>query len=106
MLTKRMTMASNKRAIKAAARRFYDAVESAASSLEELVSFGDEDVFEDIAEDLLEDSHDGESIIRRAWLEQVAAFTLLQAVKLDLAGGEDEEEDEDEEEVEAGEAKI
>jgi hypothetical protein len=39
-------------------------------------------------------------------LEQVAACTLLQAVKLDLAGGEDEEEDEDEEEVEAGEAKI
>lgn len=86
-------MASNKRAIKASARRFYDAVESAATALEELIAFGDEDVFEDIAEDLLEDSHDGESVIRRAWLEQVAAFALLQAVKLDLAedGGEDDD---------------
>jgi hypothetical protein len=98
-------MASNKRAIKAAARRFYDAVESAASSLEELVSFGDEDVFEDIAEDLLEDSHDGESIIRRSWLEQVAAFTLLQAVKLDLAGGDDDDDDEDPIEAEPSESK-
>ncbi|MEI6557426.1 MAG: hypothetical protein WCO00_03390 [Rhodospirillaceae bacterium] len=90
-------MASNKRAIKAAARKFYDAVESAAISLEELIAFGDEDVFEDIAEDLLEDSHDGDSVIRRSWLEQVAAFALLQAVKLDLAedGTEDEDEDED-----------
>ena len=89
-------MASNKRAIKAAARKFYDAVESAAISLEELIAFGDEDIFEDIAEDLLEDSHDGDSVIRRAWLEQVAAFALLQAVKLDLADdGEvcDDEED-------------
>ncbi len=90
-------MASNKRAIKAAARKFYDAVECAASSLEELIAFGDEDVFEDIAEDLLEDAHDGDSVIRRAWLEQVAAFALLQAVKLDLAddGEVDEDEDED-----------
>ena len=90
-------MASNKRAIKAAARKFYDAVESAAISLEELIAFGDEDIFEDIAEDLLEDSHDGDSVIRRAWLEQVAAFALLQAVKLDLADDgevcDDEEED-------------
>ena len=90
-------MASNKRAIKAAARKFYDAVECAAISLEELIAFGDEDVFEDIAEDLLEDSHDGDSVIRRSWLEQVAAFALLQAVKLDLAddGEVDEDEDED-----------
>ncbi|MEI7607967.1 MAG: hypothetical protein WCJ64_11340 [Rhodospirillaceae bacterium] len=90
-------MASNKRAIKAAARKFYDAVESAAISLEELIAFGDEDIFEDIAEDLLEDSHDGDSVIRRAWLEQVAAFALLQAVKLDLADDgevcDDDEED-------------
>ncbi|MEI8395879.1 MAG: hypothetical protein WCF85_14155 [Rhodospirillaceae bacterium] len=89
-------MASNKRAIKASARRFYDAVETAATALEELISFRDEDVFEDIAEDLLEDSHDGDTIIRRAWLEQVAAFALLQAVKLDLAEEEGEEEEEGE----------
>ena len=86
-------MASNKRAIKASARRFYDAVESAASALEELIAYRDEDVFEDIAEDLLEDSHDGDSVIRRAWLEQVAAFALLQAVKLDIAGDDGDDDD-------------
>lgn len=77
-------MPTNKRAIKAAARRFYDAVESAANGLEELIGFGDEDIFEDLAEDLLEDARDSCTPARRAWLEQVAAFALLQAVKLDL----------------------
>ena len=94
-------MASNKRAIKAAARKFYDAVEHAASSLDELIEFGDEDIFEDIAEDLLEDARDSGSPMRRAWLEQVAAFSLLQAVKLDLA----EEAEEDDEKSETAAAK-
>jgi hypothetical protein len=88
-------MASNKRAIKAAARKFYDAVEHAAASLDELMLFGDEDIFEDIAEDLLEDGRDCGSAIRQAWMEHVAAFALVQAVKLDLAEEAKENEDKD-----------
>lgn len=95
-------MPTNKRAIKAAARRFYDAVESAACGLEELIGFGDEDVFEDLAEDLLEDARDASAPARRAWLEQVAAFALLQAVKMDMAGDAKGEGDKGPERAAAG----
>ncbi len=79
------TMHTTKKVLKASAQKFHDAVEVAAEALDELISYGYEDVFEDIAEELLDEAEDADKgSARQAWLEQVAAFALLQAYKIDL----------------------
>lgn len=92
-------MNTTKKVIKASAKKFEEAVITAAKALDELVSFGYEDAFEDVAEELLDAAESApRGSVRQAWLEQVAAFALLQAYKIDLI--EDREEDEEEEESE------
>lgn len=89
-------MQTSKKVIKASAKRFQDSVAAAAELLEELVSYGYEDVFEDIAEELLDEAEDtARGSVRQAWLEQVAAFALLQAYKIDLIEEEEAEEEEE-----------
>jgi len=93
-------MAGSRKAAKAAARKFYLAIEQAADALDELIDLGDpdvvEDILEDVAEDLVDDAQEIDAEFpRRAWLEQVASFVLLQSVKVDLTGGEEEEEEDD-----------
>ncbi len=90
-------MQTTKKVLRASAKRFHDAVEDAATALEELVSYGFEDVFEDVAEELLDEAEGApRGGVRQAWLEQAAAFALLQSYKIDLIE-DDEDEDEDDE---------
>lgn len=89
-------MHTTKKVMKATAKRFRDAVDVAAEALDELISFGYEDVFEDIAEEILDDAEDApKGSARQAWLEQAAAFALLQAYKIDLTEEEADDEAED-----------
>ncbi|CAK0745509.1 hypothetical protein WCLP8_1580004 [uncultured Gammaproteobacteria bacterium] len=92
-------MSSSKKAIRIVARKFRSAIEEAAEALDELVENGDEDILEEIGEDLLVDSRDFDKCSPHfSWLESVAAFVMLQALKIDIAECEEGEEEEEEEE--------
>jgi|GEM_PF-3997620 len=89
-----MSVEGTKKVIKATARRFQEAVETAAEALEELVDFADQDIFDDLAEEFVDDASDSEKGgVRRAWLENVAAFALLYSLKIDMAEEEAFEEE-------------
>jgi formate dehydrogenase maturation protein FdhE len=91
-----MVMHSTKKVIRATAKRFQEAVEAAGESLEELKSYGFQDVFEDLAEELVDEAEDlDQGSARQAWFEHVAAFLLLQSMKIDLAEEDEMEEDEE-----------
>ncbi|CAK0767000.1 hypothetical protein CCP2SC5_30093 [Azospirillaceae bacterium] len=89
-------MPANKKTVKASAKRFLAAIEEAAGALDALITAGEEDLLEELAEDLLETAADMEDGTPNcAWLEHVSGFLLIQAVKLDIAEEEIEEEEPD-----------